>query len=506
MQDSQHDSSVPGQHDLGFVLPFDESLAACLQSAEVFSLEQRLQETAIGQGLVRVVLLAVGDSLRVPLDFSPAIEVFVRLGLIRLFDRPPASLELSLEETTGSTRLAELSGEQIGPGTLYRVALPLPERPLRGQLTLRVTGPSGAELGVRDLVVGRVDRLDALVAQSDYVWRGDNEKKHFSAVYQDDFYAGAGPGEATQAPSGRLVYASARDPQPASTDARLREKLSAIPFRPEETTFVYALRLLQGLLPGVPPDFSQAIRLRAAATGRGLRVLSLCSGAARIEQALTAPCVTPLEIILFDLNEDLLRLAASGFAPQHRISYVAGDVNQGIPDVGKVDMVICVSAMHHALQLERILAQINDCLQPEGEFLSIGEYVGRNGSRLWPREYALATSFFDRFAPRLRHHRFLGRQLEQLANDDCSLSTYEGVRSEELLDLFRSYFVPVHEYAYNTFMWRLLDPAFSVNFDLQRAEDVALICEIVAAEAANWASGGRSSELHAIYRKKRLNV
>lgn len=498
--------SVDRSHQTGFVLPFDASLSSFLRSPLPVSAEARLQEVLIGRGVVRVVRLLAGEALALPGDCGMQSEIHLRLGLVRLPGAKPGLLEVGIEGMNGATLLAVIEGEQIQEGQIYRVALPLPDRDPPGSVTLTIPGPTEGALGIREAVVGPIDRIEALVAQCDSQWRGENEKKHFSAVYRDSFYAAsASAGTATPGAS-RREFVPLRVGRLGSLDSRLRDRLSSMPPLPEETVFAYSLRLLQDLLPGAPPDFSNRIRTRAADAHRPLRILSLCSGAARIEQSLTAPCSSSLEIVLFDINEDLLRIAASGFAAHHRVSYVVGDINAGLPDVGEVDFVICVSALHHALQLERILPEINDCLMDDGQFLSIGEYIGRNGSRLWPREYELATCFFRNFEPRLRYHRFFERYLEHLPNDDCSLSSYEGARSEELLDLLRGHFVPVHEYLRNTFMWRLLDPALGLNFDLTRPDDLRLVHEIVAGEAANWLAGGRCTELHAVYGKKKLNV
>lgn len=43
---------------------------------------------------------------------------------------------------------------------------------------------------------------------------------------------------------------------------------------------------------------------------------------------------------------------------------------------------------------------------------------------------------------------------------------------------------------------------YADNFDLTKADDAAWLRHLVAAEAVHWASGGRSTELHGVYRKK----
>jgi hypothetical protein len=48
----------------------------------------------------------------------------------------------------------------------------------------------------------------------------------------------------------------------------------------------------------------------------------------------------------------------------------------------------------------------------------------------------------------------------------------------------------------------MMDVVYSDNFDLGSSRDVADLKALVLAEAVHWASGGRSTEMFAVYGKK----
>ena len=72
--------------------------------------------------------------------------------------------------------------------------------------------------------------------------------------------------------------------------------------------------------------------------------------------------------------------------------------------------------------------------------------------------------------------------------------------------MLEAHFVPEHVYKRNAFLWRLVDATYSDNFDLRRDDDLRALRSLVVAEAVHWATGGRSTELHGVYRKKTLRA
>ena len=87
---------------------------------------------------------------------------------------------------------------------------------------------------------------------------------------------------------------------------------------------------------------------------------------------------------------------------------------------------------------------------------------------------------------------------------DYSIGCFEGIRSEELEGFLERYLVPDVVYERNAFLWRLVDATYSDNFRLSEEADVTLVKQMVASEFVHWATGGRATELHGVYRKKTL--
>lgn len=169
-------------------------------------------------------------------------------------------------------------------------------------------------------------------------------------------------------------------------------------------------------------------------------------------------------------------------------------------------MIVCVSALHHVADLERVLSEVNARLTEEGEFWSIGEQVGRNGNRLWPDALAAANRVFAELPARLRRNSITQATDDALSDRDFSVGCFEGIRSEELEHQLEAHFVPVDVYKRNAFLWRLVDATYGDNFRLDASEDVAHLHRLIVAEVVHWATGGRSTELHGVFRKKTLRA
>lgn len=339
---------------------------------------------------------------------------------------------------------------------------------------------------------------------SSYSTRMRNELQHFSTAYTHSMYgteqatSGKGRLRDSETPSADLcgMFASALSDHARAT-------LAQLPPTPGEQTFNYASRCLGALLTTTPPDFlSRADSLNVA---RPLRVLSLCAGAARIEEQILRHSTHPIQMTLLDASRDLVQRAADRMAevaPTHTVDCLVGDINQGLPGDLTYDVILCVSALHHVAELETVLAQCNARLSEEGEFWSIGEQVGRNGNRLWPEALQAANTAFSRLPPHLRRNAHTGQADTSIADTDYSTGCFEGIRSEELDDLLDRYFVPVHIYRRNAFLWRLIDATYGDNFHLDRPDELAHLHDLIVAEVVHWATGGRSTELHGVFRKK----
>ena len=119
------------------------------------------------------------------------------------------------------------------------------------------------------------------------------------------------------------------------------------------------------------------------------------------------------------------------------------------------------------------MAQINECLTPDGEFWSIGEQIGRNGNRLWPYAMLAANKAFKNLPERYRKNAHTGKIDESVPDDDFSIGCFEGIRSEELEMMLERYLLPIDVYKRNAFLWRLTDTTYCDNFNLEYGDDLA---------------------------------
>jgi SAM-dependent methyltransferase len=367
--------------------------------------------------------------------------------------------------------------------------------------------PHGAICQVVRFSICSSQRLGRLNALSAYDSRMRNEVQNFSgAAYTHAMY-----GERSAKPGGAGEVSAAIASQQANAhelellESRAQARLSKMAPAPGEAAFNYALRALGALLPMAPPDFFE--RARELSARKPLRILSICAGAARVEEQILNHCGGPVELTLLDASPDLIGRAADRLAngnPDRRVKCLIGDVNAGLPGEGRYDVIVCVSALHHVADLEKVLGQVNQRLQDDGEFWSIGEQIGRNGNRLWPDAYEAANRAFSTLPEQLRRNAHTGQFDAVLSDRDFSIGCFEGIRSEELETLLEAYLIPVQVYKRNGFLWRLVDATYSDNFHLDDPEHLEHLRALVRAEALHWACGGRSTELHGVYRRKYL--
>lgn len=378
----------------------------------------------------------------------------------------------------------------------------------RGSLVLKcLPGPDGDPssdwLAISDLSVAREDRLSILKASSFHELRSRNEIDHFSSVYRHDMYSTV---------QNRRAESAAGDSRPVrklGCVTGLGEQFAPdwiahdIEALPSESPYDYASRLLSSGISQTPPNFVQRLKSRVEA-GKSVKVLSLCSGAARIEASFAAQLGCNVEWSLLDINVDLLGLASKQFSPEIKLDLIEANVNELDFSGDKWDVILCVSALHHVVELERVIRFCHESLNEGGEFWSIGEYVGKNGNRLWPNARDDANKIFERLPKEYRLNRHSNRIDQKIPDNDCSVGCFEGIRSEEIESILDRWFHPEDVYRRNCFLWRLINLAYSDNYDVTKSSDRMLIIRMVNSEIAHFQTGGRGTELFGVYRPRVL--
>jgi len=456
------------------------------------------------------VFLEPGDVLDVPAVRGHA-ELTVALRCTLASGSGDAELALVALDEAGNERASiatlTVSGGSAASGKTS-LAVPSAE-PLR--LSVRAAADNGATIGLQQLLVAPSHRLGRANALAGYRHRLHNELQHFDASsYQHAMYGDDAKPDGDGAAAARVLDPQAGAAAPASRERqreRVREVLQTVEPEAGEVAFNYSMRALQRLLPIEPPNFlDRADHL----PGDGpLRMLSICAGAARIEEMIVTRARRPIELTLLDASEDLANRAAarlSSIRDGSTATCLIGDVNAGLPGDQPYDVIMCVSALHHVADLETVFAHIGERLSEHGEFWSVGEQVGRNGNRLWPDDLAAANEAFAQLPPRFRHNRHTAEVDARISDRDYSTGCFEGIRSQELETMLEAHLVPIQVYKRNVFLWRIVDATYGDNFDLGDEEGLACLRDVIAAEALRWAAGGVSTELHGIYGKKALTL
>ena len=452
------------------------------------------------------IVLRAGQCLVTPFLTHDA-PTTLRLTLTCAPGRATVTVHVDGEAAAGTARVRHASVVVGGSEAPERVVeLTTNAAPTAVRYFVHAADGNAIPVAITGLLVGPAHRLGRLHALSSYEARLRNEVQHFSgAAYTHKMYgdsaASTATGDVTTA--GAAIEERPERHLAAAVAKRVTATLAAMEPLPGEVTFNYAMRALGTVLPMQPPDFlTRANRLGG---DRPLRMLSICAGAGRVEEEILKHATRPIHMTLLDASRELIerasgRLAAVG--SQHAVDCMVADVNGGFPGASQFDVVVCVSALHHIADLETVLAHVNGRLEETGEFWSIGEQIGRNGNRLWPPTLAAANQAFAQLPPHLRKNRLSGAIDTGISDRDFSVGCFEGIRSEELEAQLEAHLIPVDLYKRNCFLWRLVDTTYADNFDLAKAEDLACLRQLVVAEAVHWATGGRATELHGVYRKK----
>lgn len=378
----------------------------------------------------------------------------------------------------------------------------------KGYLTLRCQpgpdgDPSGDWLAISDLCIAREDRLPVYKARSFHELRCRNEIEHFSNVYRHSMYS------AVQNQRSEIAAGQSRPVRKLVRASDFIDKQNSkaivgdVAPLTDESPYAYASRLLAKNLPQIPPDFAALLKSRAE-KGGVVKVLSLCSGAARFEASFQAQLGPNVEWSLLDINVDLLGLASRQFSSMVKLDLIEANVNALEYSGEKWDVILCISAIHHIVELEKVIRFCHDSLNEDGEFWSIGEYVGRNGNRLWPDASAEANNIFCLLPEQYRLNLHTNEVDDEIPDNDYSVGCFEGIRSEEIESILDRWFYPEDVYRRNCFLWRLINLAYSDNYDLLRFDDRKHIINMVNAEIDYFSAGGRGTELFGVYRPRRL--
>lgn len=358
-------------------------------------------------------------------------------------------------------------------------------------------GSEGNWLAISDLCIAPKDQLSLMKSRSSKELRIKNEVEHFNLVYKHNMYTEVQDKQSELA-GGKVR--SIRKLKSLGIMHKITDEDSIQKSEPisNETACNYANRLLSESVIQTQPDF-QKLLMQRAKIGDRVRVLSLCCGAARIEAGYSAHVNENVEWSLLDINKDLLGMASAQFSPSVKIDLIQADVNDLSYTGEKWDIILCVSALHHVVELEKLISFCHYSLNKGGEFWSIGEYVGRNGNRLWPDAYEEADKFFKTLPEKFRLNQHTNQVDQIIPNKDYSVGFFEGIRSEDIEPILDRWFHQKDVYKANCFLWRLMDLAYSDNYNMSDSEDLSWVLKALKAEMTYFQNGGKGTALYGVY-------
>jgi len=247
---------------------------------------------------------------------------------------------------------------------------------------------------------------------------------------------------------------------------------------PKIDAFAHAYKLYNPYLVSKMPHYDTAKYVLELAKSKSetLRVLSLGSGTADWEIGLLEKEPQKLEFEIVDINEELLD-GAKNYAEKHqmKLKTIVADINKIQLKESFYDIVIVQSSLHHFIELEHIFHQINRSLVNGGEFIVIGEVIGRNGERLFLETKEVAQKIFDILPDKFRYNHYTKKIDSEVPDIDHSKNSFESIRSEEVLPLLLQFFKPKEYVTSDAFLSLLLDFRYGPNYNLNDNPDRSLV-------------------------------
>ena len=363
--------------------------------------------------------------------------------------------------------------------------------------------PTADWLAIADFCFASGDRINLAVANSHISLRIKNEIDHFSKIYQHEMYKKQ---QTKLSESAKGIKQTVRKfSSQQMTNVKDDQDVVNLNFEPtsEEEPYEYAMRLLVENLNETPPDFHARLDDIISKKGK-VKILSLCSGAARVEAGLALNHGDKIEWSLLDINAELLTTASTQFNTDTKIDLIEANVNELAYTGEKWDIILCVSALHHLTELEKLFEFIYRSLNQGGEFWSIGESIGRNGNRLWPDAKKACDNVFGKIPEKYRLNRFTNTVDSAIPDNDYSTGCFEGIRSEEIEMFLIRWFNPVHVSKRNCFLWRLVNLTYMDNYDLTQSDDLDIIKSFVKEEIEHFKAGGLGTELNGVYQVRNI--
>lgn len=233
---------------------------------------------------------------------------------------------------------------------------------------------------------------------------------------------------------------------------------------------------------------------RASHPHKQLNIISIGSGncdmECRLAAALRAEGIGNFVIECIDINPAMLERGAQlahelDVAPY--LTTTVGDFNDWQPRQA-YDIVIANQCLHHIIELEDLFDKIRHALEDDGRFL-VSDMIGRNGHQRWPEALGIVNELWAQMQDRYKYNHIRRRQEPRFINHDCSTSSFEGIRAQDILPLLIANFHFELFLPFGNLIFVFIDRTFGYNFNVDVAEDREFIDRVHARDEAGLYSG-----------------
>lgn len=218
----------------------------------------------------------------------------------------------------------------------------------------------------------------------------------------------------------------------------------------------------------------------AGASGSQRRFLSLGAGDASVEievaERMLAMGLREFTLECIEVSPHLLERAAAAIARKDLGRHLIldhQDANRWAPRA-RYAGVMANHSLHHFVELERIVAALRTCLEPQGCFVS-NDMVGRNGHMRWPEVLEFVEAVWAFLPDRYKYQHQLRRLDREFVNWDCSGEGFEGVRAQDILPLLVGTFGFASFLACGGIVDVFVDRGYGHNLDPDAPADRALV-------------------------------
>lgn len=215
-----------------------------------------------------------------------------------------------------------------------------------------------------------------------------------------------------------------------------------------------------------------------------------CDAEVRIAKLMKEAGLSRFVIDCLDMNPHTLQrgreLAEREGLGDH-LAFVEGDFNKWTAS-RLYTGVMANQSLHHVVGLEHLFDEVKSMLNPRGYFV-VSDMIGRNGHQRWPEALEALHRFWQELPSEYRYNVQLSRHEELYENWDCSISGFEGIRSQDILPLLIDRFNFRLFIPFGNVIDIFVDRGFGHNFKADQAWDKSFIDRVHAFDEESLQTG-----------------